>query len=99
MRRLWLPRCAKGKYSPRSTSTIRSRFPATIRLDRKKGAIFVNTSRGPIVDEAALVAALREGKIFAALDVYDTEPLPSDNPFRSEEGRDLREYIARTDRR
>ncbi len=49
----------------------------------KKGAILVNTSRGPIVDEAALVAALREGRIFAALDVYDNEPLPSDNPFRN----------------
>ena len=49
----------------------------------KKGAIFVNTSRGPIVDEAALVAALREGKIIAALDVYDREPLAADNPFRT----------------
>jgi phosphoglycerate dehydrogenase-like enzyme len=49
----------------------------------KKGVIFVNTSRGPIVDEAALVAALRDGRIFAALDVYDTEPLPPDNPFRN----------------
>jgi phosphoglycerate dehydrogenase-like enzyme len=48
----------------------------------KKGAIFVNTSRGPIVDEAALVAALRKGGIIAALDVYDREPLPADNPFR-----------------
>ncbi|HEX5278869.1 MAG TPA: D-2-hydroxyacid dehydrogenase family protein [Micropepsaceae bacterium] len=48
----------------------------------KKGAILVNTSRGPIVDEKALIAALRQGRIFAALDVYDTEPLPSDNPFR-----------------
>jgi len=48
----------------------------------KKGAILVNTSRGPIVDEKALIAALREGRIFAALDVYDTEPLAPDNPFR-----------------
>ena len=48
----------------------------------KKGAILMNTSRGPIVDETALVSALREGRIFAALDVYDTEPLPPDNPFR-----------------
>ena len=49
----------------------------------KKGAIFVNTSRGPIVDEAALLAAIREGRIIAALDVYDREPLPADNPFRN----------------
>jgi phosphoglycerate dehydrogenase-like enzyme len=48
----------------------------------KKGAIFVNTSRGPIVQEQALLAAVREGRIFAALDVYDTEPLPPDNPYR-----------------
>jgi phosphoglycerate dehydrogenase-like enzyme len=48
----------------------------------KKGAILVNTSRGPIVDEKALIAAVRAGRIIAALDVYDTEPLPPDNPFR-----------------
>ena len=48
----------------------------------KKGAILVNTSRGPIVDEKALVAALCEGRIFAGLDVYDAEPLPPNNPFR-----------------
>jgi len=48
----------------------------------KQGAIFVNTSRGPIVDEAALVDAIRSGRIIAALDVYNTEPLPASNPFR-----------------
>jgi phosphoglycerate dehydrogenase-like enzyme len=49
----------------------------------QKTAYLVNTSRGPIVDEQALIAALEQRKIAgAALDVFDEEPLPQNHPFR-----------------
>ncbi|MFC5467319.1 hydroxyacid dehydrogenase [Cohnella suwonensis] len=45
----------------------------------RDGALFVNTARGPIVQERALTDELRTGRIHAALDVYDREPLPADH--------------------
>lgn len=52
----------------------------------KREALFVNTSRGPLVDETALLAVLKEGRIRgAALDVFDREPLPVDSEWRSME--------------
>ncbi len=48
----------------------------------KRSAVIVNTSRGPLIDQPALVAALREGRIAGAgIDVYDEEPLPAGHPL------------------
>ena len=54
------------------------------RLDMlKPGAILINTARGEIVDEAALYRIAKEGRLRAlAVDVFQTEPLPADHPFR-----------------
>jgi phosphoglycerate dehydrogenase-like enzyme len=65
--------------SPRSRGLIGA---ADISL-MKPGAILINTSRGPIVDEAALLEAVQARRIIAALDVFDREPLPANHPLRS----------------
>lgn len=65
--------------SPRSRGLIGAADLAMM----KHGAILVNTSRGPIVDEAALLEAVHAGRMVAALDVFDREPLPAGHPLRS----------------
>ena len=60
----------------------------------KPNAILVNTSRGPVLDEAALIEALRQRKIaHAALDVYSREPLPVDHPLRRMENVTLSPHL------
>lgn len=49
----------------------------------RNGALFINSARAALVDEAALLTELQAGRISATLDVFDTEPLPADSPFRS----------------
>ncbi|WP_431233013.1 D-2-hydroxyacid dehydrogenase family protein [Mycolicibacterium psychrotolerans] len=67
------------KLSERSTGLVGAAELAQM----KPTALLVNTSRGPIVDEVALVDALRSTTIKAALDVFDTEPLPQGHPLRT----------------
>jgi glyoxylate reductase len=60
----------------------------------RPGAVLVNVSRGPVVDEAALVAALREGRIAAGLDVFDEEPLAPGHPLTALDNVVLTPHIA-----
>ncbi len=63
----------------------RKMFNEIVFKKMKKTAFFINTSRGAVVDEDALIVALREGEICgAALDVYASEPLMEDHPFITE---------------
>jgi phosphoglycerate dehydrogenase-like enzyme len=49
----------------------------------RDGAVFVNCARSWVVDQEALLETLRTGRLWAALDVFDQEPLPMDSPFRA----------------
>lgn len=60
----------------------------------KQSAVLINTSRGPIVEETALIKALESGEIAGAgLDVFNTEPLPLDHPLRAAPGTVLTPHI------
>ncbi|KAI5292920.1 hypothetical protein KEM52_005962 [Ascosphaera acerosa] len=66
--------------SPRSAGIVGQSELALMKSD----ALLINTSRGPLIDEAALLDVLLQGKIGgAALDVFGTEPLPQDSPWRT----------------
>ncbi len=68
--------------SERSTHLVNADAFASMR----ENALFINTSRGQIIDEKALLDGMRAGKPFkAALDVYDEEPLPMNSPLRDPE--------------
>ena len=65
------------------TDATRGLVDADFLARMKDGALLVNVARGAVVDTGALVAALESGRISAAVDVADTEPMPPDHPFWS----------------
>jgi D-3-phosphoglycerate dehydrogenase len=66
------------------TPETRHLFGASTFARMRPGAFLVNTSRGGVIDEAALVAAVRDGRLGgAALDVFESEPLPADSELRT----------------
>lgn len=68
-------------HLPSTPETRRLIGPRQLALLRE-GAVFINCARSWSVDQAALLETLRSGRIWAALDVFDEEPLPADSPFR-----------------
>ena len=81
------PTCSRNPTSSPSIwccpTARRGLVGATDLAMMKPTAYLINTSRGPIIDEAALIAALQKSAIAGAgLDVFDVEPLPVDHPYR-----------------
>ena len=85
-----------SSHLPHNPQTHRALSEAQFRL-MKPTAYFVNTARGKVVDEAALVRALQEGWIAGAgLDVFEVEPLPMDSPLRRMDNVLLAPHLAGT---
>lgn len=76
--------------TPVSRGMVNAEFLAAL----PDGAVVVNASRGPVVDSGALLAELRAGRLRAALDVMDPEPLPVDDPLWSAPGLLLTPHVA-----
>ncbi len=76
--------------TPQTRGMIGARELALLR----PGGVFVNVSRGAIVDSEALIARLRQNDIIACLDVFDPEPVPADSPVRSMSNVFLTPHIA-----
>ena len=79
--------------APLSDAT-RGLVDAEVIAHMDQGAQLVNAGRGPVVDTDALVAAVRAGRIRAALDVTDPEPLPDDHPLWTLDGVFLTPHVA-----
>ena len=88
----------------RGCSIVSSQAPSTEETYRmigaeqfswlQDGAIFINTARSHVIDEAALLAELQSGRLSAALDVFEQEPLPDDSPFRELDNAIITPHIA-----
>lgn len=81
-----------------STSESRHLMNAARFAKMKPGSVLINTARGPLVDEAALIDALKSGHLRAAgLDVFEKEPLPTDSPLVGMENVLLAGHVAGLD--
>jgi phosphoglycerate dehydrogenase-like enzyme len=76
------------------TGSTRGLADAAFLARMPDGAVLVNAARGPVVDTDALLAELRAGRLRAALDVTDPEPLPADHPLWSVPGLLLTPHVA-----
>lgn len=90
-----LPRCDVVSAHCPSTPATKRLFGADAFAAMKPGSIFINVSRGDLVDSAALLSALQSGILSAAaLDVFDPEPIPADSPLRKMPNVTLAAHIA-----